>query len=395
VLAAIVVSLSARLFPPAGGDPADTTLSTATATTVATTVATTTVATTAATTTAPVTTVATTTAQTTAVATTAATTTAPVTTTATTTAKTTAVTTTTVKTTSVATTVATNTTAESSKSDLAIIPDNPAPRPILLEAEASGVLQKSNTYALIDYSNTSEGYVMVKFNLDTQKRIKAQLKGPLSTYTYNLQPGAWEVFPLSEGSGSYKLTVFQNVEGSKYSTVLSLTFTAELENDFGAFLYPNQYVNYSAAPNAVEKAYQLTKYLSSPLEKVAAIYDFTVDTLSYDYELASSVKSGYLPELDRVLEKKKGICFDYAALMAGMLRSQGIPCKLVVGYAGTAYHAWISVWTEDEGWVDGVIFFDGSSWHRMDPTYASSGDRSDKIMDYIGDGKNYTEKYVY
>ena len=28
------------------------------------------------------------------------------------------------------------------------------------------------------------------------------------------------------------------------------------------------------------------------------------------------------------MEIKKGICFDYAALMTGMLRSQGIPCKL-------------------------------------------------------------------
>ncbi|WP_365328385.1 transglutaminase domain-containing protein [uncultured Oscillibacter sp.] len=31
-----------------------------------------------------------------------------------------------------------------------------------------------------------------------------------------------------------------------------------------------------------------------------------------------------------------------------MLRSLGVPCKLVVGYAATskpAYHTWISVWT--------------------------------------------------
>jgi len=66
-----------------------------------------------------------------------------------------------------------------------------------------------------------------------------------------------------------------------------------------------------------------------------------------------------------------------------------------VGYAGKAYHAWISVWTEDSGWVDGAIFFDGESWQRMDPTFASSGKRSDSIMKYIGDGKNYTEKYLY
>jgi len=99
--------------------------------------------------------------------------------------------------------------------------------------------------------------------------------------------------------------------------------------------------------------------------------------------------------LDSVLAEKKGICFDYASLMTGMLRSQGIPCKLVVGYAGKAYHAWISVWTAETGWIEGTIYFDGSTWHRMDPTFASSGSSSKSIMQYIGDGSNYTEKYLY
>ena len=56
-----------------------------------------------------------------------------------------------------------------------------------------------------------------------------------------------------------------------------------------------------------------------------------VNNITYDTELAETVKSGYLPVLDKVLESKKGICFDYAALMTGMLRSQSVPCKLVVG----------------------------------------------------------------
>ena len=91
----------------------------------------------------------------------------------------------------------------------------------------------------------------------------------------------------------------------------------------------------------------------------------------------------------------KGICFDYAALMTGMLRSQSVPCKLVVGYAGDVYHAWISVYSEKDGWIDNAIWFDGSTWKRMDPTFASSNNRSDRIMEYIGDGENYTVKYLY
>jgi len=67
----------------------------------------------------------------------------------------------------------------------------------------------------------------------------------------------------------------------------------------------------------------------------------------------------------------------------------------VVGYAGGAYHAWISVWSEETGWIDGAIYFDGSTWQRMDPTFASSGKQSAAIMAYIGDGSNYSAKYFY
>ena len=56
----------------------------------------------------------------------------------------------------------------------------------------------------------------------------------------------------------------------------------------------------------------------------------------------------------------------------------------MVGYAGKAYHAWISVWTEESGWVDGVIHFDGVTWKRMDPTFASYENQSEAIMKYIG-----------
>ena len=122
---------------------------------------------------------------------------------------------------------------------------------------------------------------------------------------------------------------------------------------------------------------------------------YLIENIKYDKEKASTVENGYMPDPDETLRSGKGICFDYAALMTGMLRSQGVPCKLVVGYAGTAYHAWISVWTQEAGWVDNVIYFDGSVWHRMDPTFASSGKQSPSIMKYIGDGNNYTAKYMY
>ena len=267
--------------------------------------------------------------------------------------------------------------------------------PNVVTVEASGVLVKECDKAVIDYSNTKDGYVMVRFTQPTQKRLKAQVKGPTTTYTYDLTPEKWAAYPLSDENGTYKITVYQNVQDSKYATVLSLTVTVQMEDAFAPFLRSNQYVDFDAAPSTVAKAASLTAGITDPLKKVEKIYDFVAGNLTYDKELANTVKSGYLPDLDRVLEKKKGICFDYAALMTGMLRSQGVPTKLVVGYAGSVYHAWISVWSASTGWVDGVIYFDGVSWQRMDPTFASSGGSSPDIMDYIGDGSHYTPKYFY
>ena len=43
-----------------------------------------------------------------------------------------------------------------------------------------------------------------------------------------------------------------------------------------------------------------------------------------------------------------GICQDLAALAACMLRVQGVPTKLMVGYAGKMYHAWNSVVIDGE-----------------------------------------------
>ena len=267
--------------------------------------------------------------------------------------------------------------------------------PNIITTYASGTLVKSNAKATIDYSNTKDGYVMVCFTGQTSQRLRAQVKGPRATYTYHLTPGKWAAFPFSDENGTYKISIFENVTGNQYANVLSLQIEVVMADAFAPFLRANQYVNFDAAPNTVAKAAALTGTLFDPLKKVEAVYQYVVNHISYDYDLASSVSSGYLPDLDRVLEKKTGICFDYAALMTGMLRSQGIPTKLVVGYAGTVYHAWISVWSEQTGWVDGVIFFDGTAWQRMDPTFASSGGSSAEIMDYIGNGTNYTAKYYY
>lgn len=260
---------------------------------------------------------------------------------------------------------------------------------------ASGTAVEKNSRAVIDYSNIQDGYVMVQFTGSSDKRLVSQVTGPSTKYTYYLKAGTWATFPLSDGNGKYTVTVLENTTDKKYAQVLAAKFDVKLKDEFAPFIRPNQYVDYASAPNTVAKAKEIVGKETDPLKQVELVYNYVVKNLTYDKAKAASVSSGYLPNLDAVLSAKKGICFDYAAMMTGMLRSQGVPCKLVVGYAGTQYHAWVSVWTEETGWIDGVIYFNGTSWQRMDPTFASSGNSSDAIMKYIGDGKNYSAKYLY
>jgi transglutaminase-like putative cysteine protease len=261
---------------------------------------------------------------------------------------------------------------------------------------ASGITVYKGTNVVLEASNSSQGYVMIKYSGKNQK-IKVQItKSQGTTYTYNLNArNIYEVFPLTDGDGYYSIKIFENISGTKYSQLFSKSITVKLTNQFLPFLYPNQYVNFNSDSLTVIKGTELTKNVTDDLKKVELVYNYVIKNFTYDKEKAATVKSGYLPDVDNILSIKKGICFDYAAVMATMLRSQNIPCKLVIGYTGNMYHAWINVYSEKTGWIDGMIFFDGSKWQLMDPTFASSSKQSSAIMKYIGTGSNYTSKYTY
>lgn len=267
--------------------------------------------------------------------------------------------------------------------------------PRVLTASADGVTVYQNDFASIDTSNTSQGYVMVKYN-GTNEKVKLQITCPdQSCYTYLISDrGAYDTFPLTAGNGSYALQVLENVAGDTYTVSLAQSINVSIEDEFLPFLYPNQYVNFHTDSKAVSKGSDLAKDTYSDLDVVQNIYNYVIKNISYDTEKAQNVSYGYVPDIDDTLSSKKGICFDYAALMTSMLRSQNIPTKLEVGYSGDAYHAWISTYIDDKGWVDDIIQFNGNTWQIMDPTLAATND-SAAVKKYVGDGSHYVVKYTY
>ncbi len=265
--------------------------------------------------------------------------------------------------------------------------------PFCLIPEAPGTNVLKNDLVTVDISNSSEGYVVVDYR-GSSKKVKLQITGPDQVvYTYNLQYGS-DVFPLSASGGNYLFAVFENIEGNQYSPVFSKTSELTVTNEFGAFLYPNQYVNFHADNEAIALAEELSYTADNDLDVVSNIYNYIIKTITYDYDKAETVQSGYIPDIDEILSIETGICLDYAAVMTSMLRSQRIPTRLEVGYAGEAYHAWISTYITDIGWVNGIIEFNGTEWELMDPTFAANSSEK-ALKNFIGDGSNYLIKYIY
>lgn len=265
--------------------------------------------------------------------------------------------------------------------------------PQVLTPTAPGTEEYAGDVAILDASNTSEGYIMVDY-IGTNEKVKLQITGPNQiTYTYNLY-GGQEFFPLTSDSGTYTVTVFESVDiaNNKYVTAFSQDIQADITNSFGPYLYPSQYVNFNASSKVVQKASELAKPANTDLDVVTNVYNYVITNYTYDYDKAATVPSGYLPDVDEIYELGTGICFDYAAIMASMLRSQRIPTRLEIGYAGEEYHAWISVYTPESGWINGIIEFDGSDWKLLDPTFAASSSSPTK---FIAEDSNYLLKYVY
>lgn len=270
----------------------------------------------------------------------------------------------------------------------------------IITPTADGVKVYSNDDALIDASNSSQGYLMIRLKkaMSGSYRILVNADDINVRYTFQLNSsGNYEVIPLTEGSGKYTVNVLKVTSAGKGTVIFKQSLSVSVADSFLPFLTPNQFCMYDAGSSCVALSSKLCGGNKDTIAKTAAIYDYVINNISY-VSTAENGANGYIPVPDTVLANKSGICFDYASLMAAMLRSQKIPTKVVVGYAGDIYHAWISVYVDGSGWIDGYIYFDGNSWNRMDPTFAASAkDDADykNTVDFISNGSNYSVMYYY
>lgn len=256
----------------------------------------------------------------------------------------------------------------------------------------------SGDNAEADYSFASEGYISAMYS-GSASAAKLRITCGEIRYDHDLIPGKREFFPLM-GSGSYDVKIYEQFSGNKFALLAEGTFEANISNSVSTYLYPNKYVDFDGNSACVKKAAEVCAGITDDVEKIAEIFNYVTENISYDKTLAESVRAGdvtkYVPYPDNTLSKCTGICFDYTSLFAAMCRSQGIPTRLVIGYAEPKiYHAWNEVYTEETGWITPELFLKKKGYNIADATFYAGNSDKEKIAAYISDEGNYSALYRY
>lgn len=268
----------------------------------------------------------------------------------------------------------------------------------------------AENWAEIDATTANDGYVRVKWTKAPVSRARCIVKWTKDGEPKNVQYlmnkeqsfGKWIKIPLTAGNQRYTvqfelLYSEEDINNSKIEAeldlidndILALKFDTAMEDENAWTLVSTVNADYEASPNASKKAAELTKNCKTDAEKITAIFNYVAKTIKYDYvglkneeKRVAAGESLFIVDSERnlnpdnILKTKKGVCAHYASLMAAMLRSVGVPCKMVHGSmkksdGTTGGHAWVAVKPET-GKLDtkalGAGMEPDGEWIRLDPT---------------------------
>lgn len=127
------------------------------------------------------------------------------------------------------------------------------------------------------------------------------------------------------------------------------------KQDECVYLSPNIVCMYASDGVVVEVAHNIALKSLTDRELTENIVYWVHSNIEYDYAKARRLGSNnnednYVPYPEGVMLSRKGVCIDQTSLIAAMLRSQGIPCRIMSGNLGyDAYaHSWNEVYVDGE-----------------------------------------------
>ncbi len=206
------------------------------------------------------------------------------------------------------------------------------------------------------------GLLRICYVKEEDKKIKLQVLKDGGSVVYNLKAdGSIEDFSLQFGSGEYTARIMQNLKDDQYVALETKTFTVTLHDDASVYLNSIQNVDWDYEMQPIKDvkniiAPSLIKAPDSELLPLSTddLYMYICENITYDNNKIYDLEYDYTPDIEQTYADGKGICYDYSSLLAAMLRSLGIPTKLVKGYASynpTVYHAWNEVYLNGQWYV--------------------------------------------
>jgi len=265
------------------------------------------------------------------------------------------------------------------------------------------LLPRLRSYDLQKYVRTDEGESSIR------------RRRPTLQYRVSMEPVGTNVFFFAghptELRGDYG-ALSMDYNGSlfntgarainEYEAVSELPEGAEAElASAGRDFPPAITLNYLQLPNLDPRvsglARQITASSANDYERARSIERYLQTNFAYTLDLGDRVPAD--PIANFLFERKRGHCEYFASSMAVMLRTLGIPSRIVNGFRGGEFNdltgSYIIRAREAHSWVE--AYFPGHGWIQFDPTPAASFSPSSgwrRALLYLDAAKEFWHDWV-
>lgn len=230
-----------------------------------------------------------------------------------------------------------------------------------------------------------------RFNLDLGSAQFAPPRGRTLHYRVTMEPFVSEVFFLlavpQSLAGNYR-AVSEDADGSVFNmdnehpvaryeadSRISTPVAARLKSTSELFFDPasSPYLQFKALdPRIRPLAEKIVANANAPYDRAAAIETYLRTHYGYTLQLSRATPPD--PLADFLFVRRRGHCEYFSSAMAIMLRTVGIPSRVVNGFAGGEFNDITSQYviraSDAHSWVEAYI--PGEGWVAFDPTPAGS-----------------------
>ena len=254
-----------------------------------------------------------------------------------------------------------------------------------------------------------------RFDLDLHSRQFLPSFGRSVHYRVTMEPFVTEVFFLlatPEGlEGNYR-SVAEDGDGDVFDMDVEHPVTRyEAESQVRTLVaihaspaadYPSQIRQFylqlpELDPRVKELAEKITANLETPYARATAIETYLRTHYRYTLQLPSTTPAD--PVANFLFRRKEGHCEYFASAMAIMLRTIGVPSRIVNGFSGGEFNDIDSQYviraSDAHSWVEAYI--PGAGWVTFDPTPAGDAQvRSpwDRVMMYMDALSSFWREWV-